>query len=353
MSDELIADMLRAADNEITELRDQAERDASRSELERVQAENHSLIDAMRDEIDEGMRLRDLGGARPNEGITAMTERVIRERDQLRTMVDIARGAIRMLEKELCSQAQALHEQRDAAIKERDQMRDQLRSQVDQATKVSERRDELALEVVQLCEHLAGATSTGWISGVKREAHEVFETGAPTTSAQVGEAIEYVCALARVRFEKLAALPTGDAPAEPEWDEPTTVAQRMSDAVTLLCAGARPPYDMVCGWLGLDKESGDDRLQEFAIEHGPAWAQGIGLLDAAWVMVSQPTEGVEHEYARTEPAAAQPLTDEQITALRTAIHLDADDYPEAWAYACGVRDAERAHGINPTKEQDA
>ena len=45
---------------------------------------------AMRDEMDEGLRLRDLGGALPDENITAMTERVIAERDELRTkrMVD-------------------------------------------------------------------------------------------------------------------------------------------------------------------------------------------------------------------------------------------------------------------------
>lgn len=45
---------------------------------------------AMRDEMDEGLRLRELGGALPDENITAMTERVIAERDELRTrrMVD-------------------------------------------------------------------------------------------------------------------------------------------------------------------------------------------------------------------------------------------------------------------------
>ncbi len=55
-----------------------------------LRGENAALIDAMRDEMDEGLRLRELGGAMPDENITAMTERVIAERDELRTrrMVD-------------------------------------------------------------------------------------------------------------------------------------------------------------------------------------------------------------------------------------------------------------------------
>ena len=85
-----------------------------------------------------------------------------------------------------------------------------------------------------------------------------------------------------------------------DWTKPTTAQQRMSDAVTLLCAGKRPPDDMVAGWL--DRDAEDGRLQEFAIEHGPAWCQGIALLDAAQAMVDQPTEGVAHEHA--EPQAA-------------------------------------------------
>lgn len=90
------------------------------------------------------------------------------------------------------------------------------------------------------------------------------------------------------------------APAVPaDLEGPTTYAARFTDAVALLCKKA-PPADMVAGWLA----GGDDhRLQEFAIEHGPAWAQGIGLLDAAHIMAEQPTEGVEHEAApKPEPA---------------------------------------------------
>ncbi len=49
-----------------------------------VMAERDALIQTLRDEIDENLRLRELGGALPDENITAMTERLIRERDQFR-----------------------------------------------------------------------------------------------------------------------------------------------------------------------------------------------------------------------------------------------------------------------------
>lgn len=42
----------------------------------------------MRDEMDEGLRLRELGGARPDEGITAMTERIVAENAQLRAELE-------------------------------------------------------------------------------------------------------------------------------------------------------------------------------------------------------------------------------------------------------------------------
>jgi len=46
--------------------------------------EAQGLMQTLRDEIDENLRLRELGGARPDENITAMTERIIRELDQFR-----------------------------------------------------------------------------------------------------------------------------------------------------------------------------------------------------------------------------------------------------------------------------
>ena len=71
-----------------------------------------------------------------------------------------------------------------------------------------------------------------------------------------------------------------------DWTQPTTVALRLGDAMQLLCGGKRPPDDMVQQWLDNTSES----LQEFAASNGPAWAQGIGLIDAALVLVDQPTE---------------------------------------------------------------
>ena len=73
-----------------------------------------------------------------------------------------------------------------------------------------------------------------------------------------------------------------------DWREPTTYLQRFGDAVALLCSGHRPPDEMLAAWL--DTKSDDHRLQAFACEHGPSWAQGIGVIDAARVVADQPTE---------------------------------------------------------------
>lgn len=53
----------------------------------KAETENALLHEAMREEIDENLRLRELGGAMPDENITAMTERVIAERNALREQV--------------------------------------------------------------------------------------------------------------------------------------------------------------------------------------------------------------------------------------------------------------------------
>ena len=57
-----------------------------------IMAERDALMQTLRDEIGENLRLRELGGALPDENITAMTERLILERDQFRDaakMVDV------------------------------------------------------------------------------------------------------------------------------------------------------------------------------------------------------------------------------------------------------------------------
>jgi len=106
--------------------------------------------------------------------------------------------------------------------------------------------------------------------------------------------------MARIRVA-LTAAPGVQA----DWTQPTTVAQRLGDAVQLLCGGKRPPEAMVTGWL----DHSSEELQSFCAEHGPSWAQGIGLIDAAMVMVDQPTEitTIEHpDRDHEHRAPAQP-----------------------------------------------
>jgi hypothetical protein len=45
---------------------------------------------------------------------------------------------------------------------------------------------------------------------------------------------------------------------------------------------------MMSAWLDVD--GSDLRLQNFCAEHGPEWAQGIAVIDAAQVLADQPTE---------------------------------------------------------------
>ena len=87
------------------------------------------------------------------------------------------------------------------------------------------------------------------------------------------------------------------------WSDPTTFIVRFGDAMQALCAGQRPNDEMMAAWLDVDAD--DSRLQHFAYEHGPSWAQGIGIIDAAQLLADQPTEGVDHEY-RAQPV--QPAT---------------------------------------------
>lgn len=74
------------------------------------------------------------------------------------------------------------------------------------------------------------------------------------------------------------------------WTQPTTYLRRFGDAMALLCSGHRPSDAMMSDWLDPTKDSFE--LQGFAVEHRPAWAQGITVIEAARVMAEQPTEGV-------------------------------------------------------------
>lgn len=106
-----------------------------------------------------------------------------------------------------------------------------------------------------------------------------------------------------------------------DWEKPTSYVDRFTEAVALLCRKS-PPADLVAGWL--DKDADDHRLQDFAADHAPAWAQGIGVLDAAHVMASQPTEGVAHEIAPDPAAEFNRAIDFAITqGIDAAVFLDA------------------------------
>lgn len=72
----------------------------------------------------------------------------------------------------------------------------------------------------------------------------------------------------------------------------TSYLARFGDVLQLLCRGHRPPDAWMAEWL---TNTDDSRLQDFVAVHGPAWAQGIGLLDAAQVAADQPGEGPAHE----------------------------------------------------------
>lgn len=122
----------------------------------------------------------------------------------------------------------------------------------------------------------------------------------------------------------LAAQPQQDA----DWMTPTTYLQRMSDAVTLLCCGKRPIDEMVAAWIAGSSED----LQSWCIERGPAWAQGIVVLDAAALLAETPTDGVEHEAAQPRQApvqAAQP-----VPPIDMVLHCP----------KCGLRHVDEAEG---------
>ena len=74
-------------------------------------------------------------------------------------------------------------------------------------------------------------------------------------------------------------------------DMPTTYIQRFGDALQALCKGVRPSDKMMDDWLTHKSEE----LQSFCCNNGIYWAQGIGIIDAALVLVDNPTEGEDHE----------------------------------------------------------
>lgn len=107
-----------------------------------------------------------------------------------------------------------------------------------------------------------------------------------------------------------------------DWSAPTTHIQRFGDAMERLCNGVRPSDELLNSWLDPRNEGAD--LQEFAIEHGPVWAQGIVVIDAALVLAASPTEGVDHEMlehdvdadALDASTAVAPSSDQQLEIER-------------------------------------
>lgn len=78
------------------------------------------------------------------------------------------------------------------------------------------------------------------------------------------------------------------------WAKKTTHIERLGDAFELLCAGKRPPDQMILDYFNDDLDSFE--LQEFCVAHCPlAWSQGIVVIDAALALADEPAEGVGHE----------------------------------------------------------
>lgn len=65
-------------DEVMAEAADALEQQAA--QIKALQLTKAGLIGSLREEMDEGLRLRELGGALPDENITTMTERIIGER---------------------------------------------------------------------------------------------------------------------------------------------------------------------------------------------------------------------------------------------------------------------------------
>ncbi|WON87480.1 hypothetical protein [Delftia sp. UGAL515B_04] len=125
--------------------------------------------------------------------------------------------------------------------------------------------------------------------------------------AQFGErAIKPLCDISGFEYGTplyAGAAPAAVAPQGEEWRRPTTYLKRFGDAIALLCHGRRPEDQVLSSWL----DGTSDVLQQFAVDNGPAWAQGIGLIDAATIAADQPTEGVAHEMrAAAAPALEAP-----------------------------------------------
>ena len=113
-----------------------------------------------------------------------------------------------------------------------------------------------------------------------------------------------------------------------QWKTPTTVLQRAGDTLQLLCAGQRPPDVIITDWL----DNSSEELQAWCCQYGPSWCQGIAVIDAAMLMVDQPTEIVtpesnaDHEHRTSpQPAAQAALAGmEPVALLKFAVWDDGE-----------------------------
>lgn len=132
---------------------------------------------------------------------------------------------------------------------------------------------------------------------------------------------------AEIAVEGALAALKSSAQAEGDWSVPTSHVDRFSQAMALLCRKA-PPSDAIEAWL--TPGSDDMRLQEFAVENGPAWAQGIAVIDAAHLLAGMPTEGVDHEIVEVDRSTGWQLDIDPET-ISDLLHfeetcLDNEDY---------------------------
>lgn len=75
-------------------------------------------------------------------------------------------------------------------------------------------------------------------------------------------------------------------------DSGSDFVDRLTDALSLLCGGEKPPRDFVDDWLA----NRDESLQDWVLDNSVlAWAQGIVLIEAAVMIASMPAEGRGHK----------------------------------------------------------
>ncbi|MBL8355599.1 MAG: hypothetical protein JNM01_12290 [Delftia acidovorans] len=150
-------------------------------------------------------------------------------------------------------------------------------------------------------DELKNAHTLGGDWGNEHEALDAYNEHMATATT-----LEHMARQCLAQIEEPAgAAPAAVAPQGEDWRKPTTYLQRFGDAIALLCHGRRPDDLVLSSWL----DGSSFVLQQFAIDNGPAWAQGIGLIDAATIAADQPTEGVAHEMRADQSSAVSVPTE--------------------------------------------